>query len=82
LFVVKQKVAMKRKEPTGTPAEDEGSPLLLRVEEQQEEHASNLLTALPDLALSAVLDFLQQEEGAPTIRVDGMYGLFVCSKRE
>jgi hypothetical protein len=51
---------MKRKEPTGTAAEDE---------EQGEEHAVNFLSALPDLALSAVLDFLQ--EGA-TLRIDGM----------
>jgi hypothetical protein len=65
---------MKRKEPTGTAAEDDGSPLLLveEQEQEQEEQPSNFLTALPDLALSVVLDFLQ--EAAPTLRVAGMCG--------
>jgi hypothetical protein len=59
---------MKRKaEPTGgTAAEDEGSRVLRVVgqeqEEEEEEHASNFLSALPDLALGAVLDFLQQQQ--------------------
>jgi hypothetical protein len=71
---------MKRKEPTGgTAAEDEGSRLL-RVVEQE---ASNFLNALPDLALRAVLDFLQRQEArAPPLSVDGMRvcGLFACMK--
>jgi len=68
---------MKRKEPTGgTAAEDEGSRLL-RVAEQQE--ASNFLNALPDLALHAVLDFLQRQE-ARALRVDGMQVVSSCMK--
>jgi hypothetical protein len=73
---------MKRKaEPTGGTAAEQAERSQVRVvgQEQEEEHASNFLSALPDLALRAVLDCLQQQEsGAPTLRRDGMRvcGLF------
>ncbi len=67
---------MKRKaEPTGGTAAEAERSRVLRVgeQEEEEEQASNFLSALPDLALRAVLDFLQQQEsGPPTLRVDGM----------